>query len=287
MSPRLLPRRSWLAFVSVFVPVLLAVASTGCVQVEEDLSLEADGSGTYDLQLVWDAGLLKRLVDWVGPRAAAPFRGRDLPLTRAAWQDGLDGLEGVTVRALTLEEGEGGRRTLRVQLRFRHLSDLLGWEVFARRGLTIRRVEVEDGPPRAELVMTPLTRIPYLDPLLAARAARRSAPVEETGAAPELDPPPFERLGIPPHRADLAETLLGPALRDVRLAFRVRPPGALGRLGPGGKATAHGALFTWDFDALEAGRERGILLSWEPRPFDPIPEIDHEGDRPAAAVPSR
>ena len=59
--------------------------------------------------------------------------------------------------------------------------------------------------------MGPLARVPYLDPLAAALAARRRPPPAATDGARELDPSPFERLGIGPHRAELAETLLGTA----------------------------------------------------------------------------
>ncbi len=268
---------------------VLTLGLTGCVQLEEDITLDADGSGTYDLKLVWDQALLRRMVDLVGPGAAASFRGRDLPLTLEAWRDGLAGVEGVTVRTLTLEEGEGGERTLRVHLRFRHVRDLFLWEPFARRSFAVRRVdgESEDGPPRAELVMAPLTRIPYLDPLAAALAARRQPPSAETGGPRELDPPPFERLGISPRQAELAETLLRPQLARVRLAFRVRPPGALEDVGATGEATQHGALFTWDFAALASDRPRALRLAWTPRPFDPIPEVDHVGDHRSTVAGSR
>ena len=151
------------------------------------------------------------------------------------------------------------------------MRDLFLWEPFARRSFAVRRIEAEGRPPRARLEMGPLARVPYLDPLAAALAARRRPPPAQAGAARELDPSPFERLGIGPHRADLAETLLGPRLKAVRLAFRVRPPGALAEVGPGGEATAHGALFALDYEGLATGRERGMRLTWEPRPFDPDP----------------
>ncbi len=267
--------------------LLLVLALAGCVQVEEELVFDSDGSGTYDLQVVWDAAFLERLVDLVGPQAAGRFRGRDFPLTLEAWRDGLQEVEGLTVQTLTLEEGEGGLRTLHVQLRFRHLRDLFLWEPFARRSLSIRRLEDGEGHVTGGLTMAPLARIPYLDPLAEARAARRKPVPEDTGGARELDPPPFERLGIPTHRAERAEALLGPRLREVRLAFRVRPPGRTLEVGPGGEATPHGVRFTLDFDAVAAGGGREMRLTWEPLPFGPVPGIAHEGDRGPSAGGSR
>ena len=82
-------------------------------------------------------------------------------MTEDAWRDGLAGLEGVEVRTLALEAGEGGRRTLRLRLRFRHLRDLLRWELFARRDLAVRALGPQDKPSEGELVMRPLARIPY------------------------------------------------------------------------------------------------------------------------------
>ena len=63
--------------------LLLALSLGACVQVEEDLAFGSDGSGTYDLQVTWDAALLKRLVDlYQGPRVDLLPSGTDYHVQR-------------------------------------------------------------------------------------------------------------------------------------------------------------------------------------------------------------
>jgi len=260
--------------------LLLALPLAGCVEVEEDLGLSADGSGSYDLRIAWDAALLKRLVDLAGPEAAARLAGRPFPLRLEDWRDSLADRPGLEVRTLALDVEEGGRRVLRVFVRFRRLEDLLGWDLFARRSFAVRRettgVSVE---------MDPLARVPFLDPLAQALRLREAPAPADPTPAPELDPPPFERLGVPRHRVDLAAALLAPLLGDVRLSFRVRPPGELLTVGAGGERTEHGARFVLDLETLSERSDRRMRLVYEPKPLDPVPEIEHQGDAPQPSDP--
>jgi hypothetical protein len=264
---------------------LLLLALAGCVQVEETVALELDGSGTYDLDLTWDADLARRLVGLVGEETAARLLGRPLPLTEAAWRDTLADLEGVEVQTASVETREGGRRHVRIRLAFDRLPSLLAWELFARRSLRIGPApgsgEAQEGP--VTWVQDPLARVPLLDPLGRALALHTNPPAPEGGRFPLLDPGPRQRLGLSATKADLAVRMLRPALEEISLTFRVRAPRTVrGVEGAAGAARAEGreATFPWTFRTLLAAPDRRLTLTWTPRGADVVPTIDHAGDRP-------
>jgi hypothetical protein len=255
-------------------PALLLLA--GCVEVREVWRLQSDGSGTYALTVRWDADLWNRIGDVVGPEALRQFEGRAFPLDARAWREGLEGLEGLTIKTLEERDAEGGKREITLVLDFRRIEDLLAWEVLSRR--TIRVRFGSDG--LASWEMTPLARVPVLDALADASDAREAAPERALGSDAPLDPPPLRRLGVLPEHEDLAAKMLAPALGKVRFTFRFEVPGRARRIGArtldGDEAGAEQEI---DFAGLKGGADRSVRFAWLPLALDTLPLVDHEGDR--------
>lgn len=244
----------------LLLPLLLALFLTGCVEVEERLALDMAGGGQYELKLVWDADLLLRVHDVVGTRVASRFARGALPLDAAAWRESLQGVPGLRVELVEVEDLQGGRRVLRVRVAFDRLENLLGWEIFARRGLD---VSVREGNEKARLRMAPLLWVPSLSRVVDALALWRASPSRSaTGGLKE--PSLAERLGVMQADGDLLADLLEARLAEARFTFRVEVP-----------ATEPGA---WEFDVQAIGRRGGggaIDLEWSPRAFDRVQPVSH------------
>ncbi len=276
------------------LPTLLAALLAllllgGCVQAEEVVALELDGSGTYDLDLTWDAGLVRRLVELVGEDTASRLGGRAFPLTEAAWRETLEGLAGIEVQTVDVEAREGGLRHLTIRLAFDRLESLLAWELFARR--TTRVVPArEAADPQGAVAWTqdPLARVPVLDPLARALATRDRPPAPPDGGQrfPLLDPEPLERLGLSSAKAALAARILQPALGDIVFTVRMKAPRTVRtlRMAPAGAgAEGREARFPLTFRDLGRHTDRRLRLTWVPRPADVVPSIDHPGDGPGVS----
>lgn len=266
------------------VPLLLVLLLAGCVEVEEHLILRAQGGGTYELRLEWDAELLRRVNDLVGRRAASRFARGALPLQVEAWRDSLQGLAGLRAQRVSIADRGEGRRALEVRVAFERLEDLLGWEIFARREIDLAFVGTDGkqvgesdrakGGETARLRMRPLARVPSLGRVLDALALWR-APPARSAAGGVSEPSAAERLGILPADGNLLADLLETHLAEASFAFHVEVPGALVEARGGEVLDAHA---TWRFDAqaiVQAGRGGQIELIWRPSAFDRVPRIEH------------
>ena len=243
--------------------LLLALATlclglTGCVELDETWSFARDGSGTYALTLRWNADLRNRLCDTLGEPALVAFQGRAFPLRIDDWRETLRDLPRVDLKRLEERVQPGGWHEIEVQLGFGKPEDVLAWELLSRRTL---RIDPPDDQHRVALHMEPFTRLPVLDPLLAALDARDAPPPRAEGATAGRDLPPLERLGIGPQEETLATRMLEPHLDGVRLHVRIE---VAGRVRSGGEGTARSdpsaAEFTWRLRDLH-----GTTLSrWRP-----------------------
>jgi hypothetical protein len=269
--------------------VLAACLLGGCVEVDEAWKLTREGSGTYDLTLRWNADLMARVRDTVGPKVAAAFEGRAFPLRLEEWREGLKALPSVDIRRLEEQDLPGGWRELHAVLAFGRMEDLLGWEVLARRTV---RVDPPDKDRQVRLHMEPLHRLPVLDPLLAAEQVLRAPPppAELPAAAREgapRDPPPLERLGLTPETLTLARRMLEPRLAEVRFTFRFELAGRVrSAAAPATKAAGSSVEYVWRWADLAPGRTRNIDVVYVPGEFDAVPLVDHQGDAPKAEGPA-
>jgi hypothetical protein len=259
-----------------------ALALGGCVEVEEDLVLAGDGSGTYALTVRWDADLWRRVTDVLGPAVMGRIEGRAFPLRPEQLRDGLAGLDGVTIQELEERPGTGGRRELVVRLAFRDVPALLRWELMARRTLRIERAEEGAGTePAWRLTYHPIAQVPLLDRLGALLDAVERPPPAAEGETADRDPPPLERLGLDRDAAELVWRMVKGPLEAASLRFRVAVPSDLvtvrGRAVPAGTREA---VATYDLTALRRpGTDRTLRFTWRARAFDRFPVVDHEGDR--------
>lgn len=270
----------------------------GCVEVDESWTFATDASGTYELTLRWNADVLQRVRDAVGRPVVDAFAGRAFPLRLEEWRDGVATLSGVEVRTLEESDAPGGWHRLHVVLGFAKVEDLLGWEVLARRSVRIGPADKDQAgkdsaarDKQVRLVMEPLTRLPVLDPLLAAEEARRQPPPAAEGAsdpaAPPRDPPPLERLGLSDATVTLVERMLAPRLAEVRLSFRIEVAGRVrSASAPATKASGPLAEYTWRWADLAPGQSRRIEVVYVPGEFDSVPLTDHQGDDPKAEGPA-
>jgi hypothetical protein len=272
--------------------LVAALALAGCVEADETWRLAADGTGTYALRVRWDRGLLVRAGAIVGGDALRRLEGRGFPLGEGALRDTLAGLEGVVVEEVAQEDLEGGSRELRVRLRFRRLTDLLAWEVLARRAVRVRAEGVGGDDARAEWTMEPLRDVPVVAPLAAVARAQGLPPTpkESDGSS---EPTPLERLGVRAEDGDLLAAMMKPALAKVRFRFRWELPGPVTSVG--GRAPAHAnatettAATEVSFADLVSDRDRRVRVTWRPATFDAVPDVDRTGDAPPqeAGTPSR
>lgn len=267
----------------------LLLPLAGCVEVDEAWVFERDGSGTYALQVRWNADLLARVRGLVGDKTLAAFEGRAFPLRLEEWREGVRALHGVDVRALSEDTAPGGWRVLSTTLHFGRVEDLLAWEVLARRTI---RIDAPDEQRRVHLRMEPFTRLPVLDPLLAAVQAFSApgpTPAPPPGrAAGDLDPPPLQRAGLPPEQQPLLDRLLGPVLGNVRLKVRVTVAGKVrSAVAPARRAEGAEAEFLWTATDLAPGRTRAVELTYVPGEFDQVPLVQHEGDLPPGAAAAK
>ncbi len=270
------------------LPLLLVLLAglTGCVEAEESWNLDRKGGGTYKLVLRWNAGLWRRVGDVLGPKVMARVAGNGFPLHVSQLRDGLSGLEGVTIKRLESKGTDSGLTEIGLEVGFRHLRDLLAWEVMA--GRTIRvDVKAPDaqaagraaGPGSARLYMEPIPRVPVLDKLAALLEAEAKPPPKAPRGAAQRDPPPLERLGLARRDAGLVWRMLKLPLEKVSLKVNVALPGDLLRVG-GRPADESGrtASFDWDFAALrKAGTDRTVRLSWRMLSLDEAPRVKNEG----------
>jgi len=272
--------------VALVLPVLLA----GCSEVEETLVLAGDGSGTYALSVRWNADLWRRAIEHVPSANRERLVGHPFPLDAAAWRDGLDGLEGVTVTTLEERTGEGGWQELAVELSFRSLPDLFRWEVLARRSakLTVeRRGEGEDAPRIARLEMAPLVFVPVFDPVAALLDAVARPPPPAEGLRAHRDPPPLGRFGLERDAAEDLWRLVGPRVAEATFTFDVTVRGRIEETGPRGRRTGDDtARCAFDFAALrDAATDRRVVATWRvPRVEDPPPAFNHAGETREAIV---
>jgi hypothetical protein len=259
---------------------VLALALGGCVEADEDWKFTRDGSGSYALTLKWNADLLARVKDAVGPQVLARFEGRAFPLRLEEWREGLKSLPHVEIKRLEERDLPGGWRELSVHVAFGTLQDLLGWEVLSRRTV---RIDPPTGERVVKVHMTPLTHLPVLDPLFAAETARRSPPPPAEGEGAPRDPPPVERLGVDAATQVLVERMLAPLLSNVRFTFRLEFAGRVrSASAPATKAAGSTAEYTWGRAELAPGRSRSIDVTYVPGEFDTVPLSAHVGDAPAA-----
>jgi hypothetical protein len=264
---------------------LLAAATTGCVEAQEEWTFGADGGGTYALRVRWNADLWHRVGSIVGGEVLRRVEGTPFPLRLAEWRDGLEGLEGVTVEEATEGEAGGGMREVSVRVGFRRVEDLLRWEVLAGRRVVVRKAD--DGAVRLE--MDPLDRVPVVGSLATVAAFLRSPPPPEPGADVR-EPGPVERLGVQLDDLDLLVRMLRPEVARARFAVGVEVTGTILEVGssppPDDGARA---LFEHAFDDLVEGRDRRVRLVWRPRSLDVPPLVEHPGDAgaPPAAPDAR
>ena len=254
--------------------VLLLLA--GCADVREVWKIDSSGSGTYVLTIRWSADLWNRVRDVVGAGVMRGFEGRAFPLHAETWREGLAGLEGVKIKSLEERDADGGMREIALVVDFRRIDDLLKWEILSRRSIHVR--SGLDGLATWE--MTPLARLPVLDPLAAAADAREKPPEKALGSDAPRDPPPLERLGIEPEPMDLVSKMLAPALGKIRLTFRFEVPGRARRIGNrpvDGEETW--AEQEFDFASLRWDADRTVKFAWNPLSLDTLPLVEHEGDR--------
>lgn len=250
----------------------------GCLHVEESFTFARDsreGGGTYALSVRWNADLLQRVRDVVGPAVLERFQGRPFPLRLEEWRESLRALDHVDLKALEETVEPGGWRTLRTVVGFGRLEHLMAWEPLAGRSLS---VEGPEGDRPARLRMAPFARLPLIDRLRAAADARAAPdPVER---APR-DLPPLERLGVEPGQAALLERLLTPALADLRLLSRITVAGRVrGASANAQRAEGSEAAFLWRWADLVAGSTRALEVTWTPGEFDAVPLWEQAGEAP-------
>jgi len=282
-------RRSLLA---PLLAVLLGLA--GCVEAKEDWTFDRKGGGTYELVLRWNADLWRRAGDVLGTKVMRRMAGRGFPLRVSQLRDGLSGIDGVEIERLETRDTDTGLREIVLKVRFRHLRDLLKWDVMA--GRTVRvdtdaRAKGAKGakddpagdlrPARARLVMEPIARVPVLDALAALLEAEQHPPPPPPPAARPRDPLPLERLGLRREAADLVWRMLKLPLRKVRLDVHVTLPGdVISVRGRPVQGATREASFTWDFAALrKADTDRTVRLRWQMLSLDKAPVVSHVGTK--------
>ena len=249
--------------------LLLGVLLTGCVEVEEQVTLGSAGGGTYELRLAWDADLVHRVNEVVGRRVARRFARGALPLDAVAWRESLEGCSGLRAERVEVEALDDGRRELRLRVAFERLEDLVAWEVFGRRSIEVEKID-----DRARLRMKPLRRAPPLDRVLDALALWREAPTR-SAAGGLREASPAERIGILPADGEVLAELLETELARARFVFRLDLPEPLEKA-PG--AERDGRRATWRFGVEALGRQGSggaIDLTWQPRAFDRVPRVHH------------
>lgn len=258
---------------------LCLVLCGGCVEVKESLELRSGGAVAYTLVVRWDEEDRQALLRLAGEHAGR-FEGRSFPLDAAPWRDSLEACEGLTRRHAEVEE-DGAQRVLRVQAEATDLRHLLSWEFFARRRLLLhRQAGTDEEVDRVVLVMDPLVRVPWLDPIAAALAADAEPPPERRPGEEPLDPLPVEALDLPPQTVQALRALLEPALARVLLEFEVRVPVPVQETGPHGEVRDGAARFVLGCHHLRHSPQRALRLTWLSAPTEPLLEIDHSGDRP-------
>ncbi len=270
-----------------FLPlvVLAACFLAGCAEVEEGWVLDEKGGGVYTLSLRWNADLWRRIQGVLGERVMARVQGRAVPLRAQAWREGLSGLEGVEVLELEERDTDTGMRELFVRVKFRHLKDLLRWELMARRTVKVEKVAEEgaakDAPGLCRFYMEPIARVPVLDRVAALVEAVEKPPPVAEGAAAARDPGPLARLGIERRAADLVWKMLKPQIEKASLHFRFRTPYDLhavrGRLVD---AETREASFRYTWAELrKPTTDRTVGFTWTMRAFDEAPLATNQGDR--------
>src|SRR5262245_52064484 len=117
------------ARIATLLAGVLALALGGCVESDESWKFARDGSGSYEVTLRWNADLLARVKDAVGPKVFGAFEGRAFPLRLEEWREGLKPLPHVEIKRLEERDVEGGWHEITALVEFGSLQDLLGWEV--------------------------------------------------------------------------------------------------------------------------------------------------------------
>ena len=266
---------------ATLLAAIFALALGGCVEVDEAWKFARDGSGTYDVTVRWNADLLARVKDAVGPNVMSAFEGRAFPLRLEEWREGLKPLPHVEVKRLEERDVEGGWHEIHAVVAFGTLQDLLGWEVLSRRTL---RIDPPNADRLVKIHMTPLTRLPVLDALRAAEEARKTPPPAAEAENAQRDPPPLERLGVDAATQVLVERMLAPVLPDVRFTFRFELAGRVrSASAPATKATGSSVEYVWRWEDLVPGRSRSIDVTYVPGEFDTVPLTANTGDAPAPA----
>lgn len=281
MSPRL--RRLFARVCLMLAAALLA----GCVEAEEDWTFDDKGGGVYALTLRWNADLWRRATDVLGPTVMARLEGRAFPLRAEQWRDGLAGLPGVEILELAERDTDTGLREIALRARFEHMSDLLRWEVLARRSV---RVEIEpqagegedadEAPPRCRFSMQPVARVPVLDRIAALLDAEERPPPPAEGPAATRDPPPLERLGLDRGAAEMVWRMAKQPLQSVRLRLRFHLPGVVVRRnGKPARDASKDVEIGYDFPKLrKRDSDRAVRFTWQMRAFDRAPLVEHVGD---------
>lgn len=286
MRPR--PRPRHLRTATALLLSLVLLIGTGCTEVEETLSFDSKGGGTYRLVLRRDADLWQRVGGVLGKGVLARIEGRPFPLSAAAWRGAVEGVEGVTAAEIVEEDAGKGMRELRVVLEFASLEALLRVEPLARRSceVTVKPVSKGSKVRMAELSMTPITALPVLDPLAALLNAIEAPPAEAAERASRRDPTPLRRLGVDKGEADMLRRLLDPALAKVRLRFRVEVPGTVLRVDGRsvGGSEEHGEQAFTFADLRSPETDRRVRVAWRVRELDAPPAARHKGDRADAAA---
>jgi|GEM_PF-6014066 len=255
-----------------FAAILLGLLLAGCVEVEERLTFEREGTGLYTVSLRWNADLLARARDSVGERALKAFEGRPFPLDVGHWRDGLSMLTGIKILRLEEQEDGAGWRKIEAHIAFDRLESLLRWELLAGRPLSIA---AEGGERQARLTMEPLRRLPLFDPLREAIEARRAPPPAGPASEARKDPAPLARLGLTQEQVELLERMLLPHLAKLRFTFTVAPAGRVLATGPMAvEQQPASARFAWTWADLLAGTSRVLELRWRAGEFDKLPVLE-------------
>jgi hypothetical protein len=111
-----IPSLRWI----VLWPLVLA----GCFEVNQEITINADGSGQLKAHYAIDKDKLD-MMKGVQAGGGVEMQGADFPMTEEDVRKGFDGREGVKLKDVQVEDKEG-RRHVRFTVEYRDASELLG-----------------------------------------------------------------------------------------------------------------------------------------------------------------
>ncbi len=134
-----LPRAARRGIALVAVAAVGLTALSGCLEYDEKIKIEADGSGTYELKFKMDMSEIKKAF---GPMGEDDGGADDLP-SEKEMREKFSG-EGVTVEKLVVEPIESGMK-MHVIFKFESIEALNQIEGWKDDGRDLRVKKLEDG----------------------------------------------------------------------------------------------------------------------------------------------